>query len=270
MESLHPSVVIGVLAMGALYLGAVRVSGRKVTTLQAAAFAAALITILISLCGPIDELEDDRLFVAHMLQHLLLCLVMPPLFLLGLTDWMVRPLLMNRWVRPLARLMCKPLVAFFVYNAVLVAIHTPAWFDLMCRNDAVHITIHLILMASGVLLWWPLLSPLPEIPGLNYPAQMLYLFVLLIPMAAVAAPITFASGVIYPWYLEGPHPFGIAPLADQVAGGLLMWVGAGFYVICVATLIFHQWAQRDDCDDPVINQPLRIHSVKSRNSRAHA
>jgi putative membrane protein len=271
MESLHSSVIIGVLAMAALYLGAVRLSGRKVTTLQATAFAGALIVILLSLCGPIDELEDDRLFLAHMAQHLLLCLVMPPLFLLGLTDWMVRPLLMNRWVRPLARILCNPLVAFFTYNAVLVAIHSPGLFDLMCRNDAVHITIHLVLMASGVLLWWPLLSPLPELPRLNYPAQMLYLFVLLIPMAAVAAPITFASGVIYPWYLEGgPHPFGFTPLADQVAGGLLMWVGMGFYVICVATLIFRQWAQRDDCDDPVVNRPLRIHSVKSGKSRAHA
>ena len=190
MESLHPSVIIGVLAMAALYLGAVRISGRKVTLLQATAFAGALIVILLSLCGPIDELEDDRLFLAHMAQHLLLCLVMPPLFLLGLTDWMVRPLLMNRWVRPLAGILCKPLVAFLIYNAVLVAIHSPGLFDLMCRNDAVHITIHLVLMASGVLLWWPLLSPLPELPRLNYPAQMLYLFVLLIPMAAVAAPIT--------------------------------------------------------------------------------
>jgi putative membrane protein len=251
MESLHPSVIIGVAAMAALYIGAVRLTGRRVRPLQAAAFAGALIVILVSLCGPIDELEDDRLFLAHMAQHLLLCLVMPPLLLLGLSDWMVRPLLMNRWVRPLARLLCKPLVAFFIYNAVLVAAHSPGLYDLMCRDEAVHIALHLVMMASGVLLWWPLLSPLPELPRLNYPAQILYLFVLLIPMAAVAAPISFASGVIYPWYLEGSHPFGFAPLADQVAGGLLMWVGAGFYVICVATLIFRQWAQRDDCDDPV-------------------
>ena len=164
--------------MAALYIVAVRLTGRRVRPLQAAAFAGALIIILLSLCGPIDELEDDRLFLAHMAQHLLLCLVMPPLFLLGLTDCMVRPLLMNLWVRPLARLMCKPLVAFLIYDAVLVAAHSPRLYDLMCRDDAVHITIHLGMMAGGVLLWRPLLSPLPELPRLNYPAQMLYLFVL--------------------------------------------------------------------------------------------
>jgi putative membrane protein len=264
MEDLHPSVIIGVLALAALYIGAVRVTRRRVTPFQAAAFAGALIVILLSLCGPLDELEDDRLFVAHMAQHLMLCLLMPPLMLLGLTDWIVRPLLLNRWIRPLARLLCNPLVAFLGYNAMLVVVHAPRMYDLMCRDDAVHITIHLVMMATGVMLWWPLFSPLPELPRLNYPAQILYLFLLLIPMAAVAAPISFATSVIYPWYLEGPHPFGITPLADQVAGGLLMWVGAGFYVICVATLIFYQWAQRDDCDDPVMRRSLDLRAAKSR------
>lgn len=262
MEDLHPSVIIGVLAMAALYIGAVRLTGRKVARWQAAAFAGALIVILLSLCGPLDELEDDRLFVAHMVQHLLLCLAMPPLFLLGLTDWMVRPLVLNRVVHPLARLLFNPLVAFLLYNGTLVAVHSPGLYDLMCRNDAVHIAFHLLMMATGVMLWWPLLSPLPELPRLSYPAQLLYLFLLLIPMAGVAAPISFATSVIYPWYLAGPHPSGITPLADQVAGGLLMWVGAGFYIICVATLIFYQWAQRDDCDDPVIRQSLELQRAK--------
>lgn len=264
MESLHPSVLIGVAAMAAAYIGASRLSGRGVSRNQAIAFAGALIIILISLCGPIDELEDDRLFFAHMFQHLLLCLVMPPLLLMGLTDWMVRPLVLNRWIRPLARMAFNPVIAFLVYNGALVVIHAPRVYDLMCRNDAVHISVHLVLMAVGVIFWWPLLSPLPEMPRLSYPAQMIYLFLLLIPMAAVAAPISFATSVIYPWYLEGPHPFGVLPLADQVAGGLLMWVGAGFYVICVATLIFHRWAQRDDCDDPTLRQAVELRVAGSR------
>jgi putative membrane protein len=261
MEGLHPSVVIGVLLMAAAYIGASRWSGRGVTRNQAIAFAGALIVILFSLCGPVDELEDDRLFFAHMLQHLMLCLVMPPLLLLGLTDWMARPLVMYRWVRPLARVAFNPLAAFMAYNGALVAIHAPRVYEMMCRNDSMHIAMHLVLMVVGVIFWWPLLSPLPEMPRLSYPAQMLYLFLVLIPMAAVAAPISFATSVIYPWYLEGPHPFGVSPLADQMAGGLLMWVGAGFYVICVATLIFHRWAQRDDCDDPTLRRRLELHTV---------
>src|SRR5579875_3836445 len=263
MDDLHPSVILGVLALAALYAGALRHTGRKVTTWQALSFAAGLAVMLLALCGPIDDLEDSRPFMAHMLQHLLLCLVMPPLLLLGVTDWMLRPIVNAPVVRPLARVFFNPVVAFFTYNSVLVLIHAPKIFDLVCRNDDVHITIHLVLMAAGVIMWWPLLSPLPEFPRLTYPAQMLYLFLMLIPMAAVAAPITLSRSVIYPWYLEGPHPFGISPLADQVAGGIMMWVGAGFYVICVATLIFYQWAQRDDCDDPVVRRTTDLRAAKS-------
>jgi len=122
-------------------------------------------------------------------------------------------------------------------------------------------------MAAGVLMWWPLLSPIPEIPRLSYPAQLLYLFAMLIPMAAVAAPITLANSVIYPWYLEGPHPFQITPLADQVLGGLLMWVGAGFYFIGVFTVIFFRWARYEDRDQPILDQRLQGPQVVTRRIR---
>ena len=94
-------------------------------------------------------------------------------------------------------------------------------------------------MAAGILLWWPILSPLPELPRLSYPAQILYLFLLMIPMTAVAAPITLATRVIYPWYTEGAHGWGLKPLDDQVLGGLIMWIGQGTYLMFVFTFIFY-------------------------------
>src|SRR5262249_34934205 len=159
----------------------------------------------------------------------LLTQVMPPLLLLALPIWMVRPLLCRRGVEPVARRLTNPLVAFALYNGLLITIHVPAVFDRMVRDEPTHIAVHLALMAAGVLVWWPLLSPLPELPRLTYPGQMLYLFLLLIPMAAVSAPIALGPEVIYPWYSEGRHPWGLSPLADQQLGGLLMWVGAGLY-----------------------------------------
>jgi len=111
-------------------------------------------------------------------------------------------------------------------------------------------------MAAGVLAWWPLLSPMPELPRLAYPGQMLYLFLLLIPMAAVSAPITLGTTVIYPWYAEGPHPLKLSAVADQQIGGLLMWVGAGLYLMAVFSAIFFRWARRDDRDEPAIGRPV--------------
>ena len=173
MDEVHASVIIGVLALGALYVVTGWGMGRRVVPRQAAAFAGGLVTILVALNGPVDGLADARLFSAHMAQHLLLAQVMPPLLLLGLPDWMLRPLVHLPAVRPLARRLTHPLVAFILYNALLIVIHVPAVFELMVRDEGAHIALHLLLMAAGILTWWPLLSPLPELPRLTYPGQML-------------------------------------------------------------------------------------------------
>jgi putative membrane protein len=256
MDGLHPSVLIGVALLAGLYGLAAKRTRRQLFAGQVAAFAGALATILLALGGPVDVLADNRLFAAHMLQHLLLALVLPPLLLLGTPDWMVRPFLRPRAVRRLALWVTQPLVAFVLYNGFLAVLHTPPVFECMVRDDAVHIAMHVGLIVTGTIMWWPLLSPLPEMPRLAYPAQTLYLFLLLIPMAAVSAPITLATEVIYPWYLEGPHPWGLTPLSDQMLGGLLMWVGAGLYFMCVFSLMFFRWAQRDDRDAPARRRPV--------------
>jgi putative membrane protein len=256
MDALHPSIVIGIAILAGLYaLAAVR-TRQRLSAAQAGAFAAALATMFVALNGPVDALADDRLFTAHMLQHLLLALVMPPLLLLGTPAWMVRPFLRPRPVRRVAAWVTQPLVAFVVYNGFLAVLHTPPVFECMVRDETVHIAMHIGLMVTGTIMWWPLLSPLPEMPRLTYPAQTLYLFLLLIPMAAVSAPITLATTVIYPWYLEGPHPWGVTPLSDQMLGGLLMWVGAGLYFMCVFSVMFFRWAQRDDRDAPPRRAPV--------------
>jgi putative membrane protein len=260
----HPSVVVGVFALALLYVVTAAAMKRYVLPRQAVAFNGALAVILFALNGPVDALADDRLFAAHMVQHLLLALVMPPLLFLGIPAWMLHPLLQHRMVMRCAKFLTHPLVAFVLYNGFLAAIHTPPVFEQMVRYEGIHIATHLLLMITGTIMWWPLLSPLPELPRLTYPAQTLYLFLLLIPMAAISAPITLASDIIYPWYLEGPHPWGLTPLADQMLGGLLMWVGAGLYFMGIFSLMFFRWAQQEDRDEPIVNRPFIIASADHR------
>ncbi|HVN64950.1 MAG TPA: cytochrome c oxidase assembly protein [Candidatus Binataceae bacterium] len=267
----HPSIPIGVAILTAVYIGAGRAIGRRPERRQAMWFALAMAAILFTQIE-LDELADSRIFAMHMAEHLAQAFVIPPLLLLATPDWMIRPLALSRSIRPFARLLTNPLAAFLVFSAVFAAAHFPPVFDLMCRDENFHIAVHLAFMASGVLLWWPILSPLPELPRLSYPAQILYLFLLMIPMTAVAAPITLASGVIYPWYTEGPHGWGLRPLEDQILGGLLMWVGQGAYLMFIFTMIFYKWSRREDRDVPEIRKtpPLagaspikRIHSARS-------
>jgi putative membrane protein len=248
----HPSVVAGVGALAVLYWAVARWTETRPSSAERLAFSAGLAAIVLALDGPLDAWADARLFTAHMLQHLVLTLVVPPLLLLGVPAPMLRPLLRVPGMRPVARLVTHPVIAFAGYNAVLVVLHLPAVFERMVRDQPIHIALHLLLLAVGVILWWPLASPLPELPRLSYPGQMLYLFLLLTPMAAVAAPITLAPTVLYPWYAEGPRPWGIAAHADQVIGGLAMWIGAGFYLLCVFSLVFFRWARHEDRDTPAI------------------
>jgi putative membrane protein len=261
----HPSVVVGTAALAVTYAGASCALKRWPRPRQLSAFSAALIVILIA-HGPIDELADRRLFFVHMFQHFLQTLVIPPLLLLGVPDWMLRPWVMSRALKPLARLLTRPLVAFSLFSAVLITVHNPPIFDRMCRDESFHIAIHLLFMTSGVILWWPLLSPLAEIPRLPYPAQIMYLFVLMIPMAAVAAPITLATQIVYPWYRVEPHPWGLTAHADQVLGGLLMWVGQGLYIMCIFSMIFFRWAAREDRDFPMAAaHPPPLDLLKTRS-----
>src|ERR1700687_807992 len=115
----HPSVPIGVAILIALYLGACRVSGRRPSRRQAMWFALAMAAILYT-HTELDELADARIFSMHMLQHLLETFVIPPLLLLGTPAWMLRPLLLNRAIKPIARVLTNPFVAFLIFSAVFV------------------------------------------------------------------------------------------------------------------------------------------------------
>lgn len=267
ISGIHPSVAIGIAILAALYIGAAAMGTRQVTAQHWFWFVIAILLTFITL-GPIDELAERRSFTLHMLQHFNQTFVIPPLILLAVPGWMLRPWVLSKWVRPLAEFFTRPLVAFLFFTAVFVFAHNPPVFDLMCRNENVHIAVHLAFMVSGVVMWWPTLSPLPELPRLSYPMQILYLFLLMIPMTAVAAPITLAYSVVYPWYLEGAHPLGLSAMDDQVLGGLLMWVGQGTYLMCVFTVIFYRWSHGADDDEVPVVKEARPKLRTVRGARA--
>jgi putative membrane protein len=254
----HPGVWIGAAALCAIYLGAARLAGRRPSRRQAAWFGSALLMLLFT-GGGLQELAGERIFAMRMLQHLLLVLVLPPMLLLGLPGWMLRPVMLSRPIKPIAKVLTHPVVAFFLFSAVFVTAHFPGVLDRMCRERELDVVLHLGFIAAGLLMWWPILSPLPELPRLSYPLQILYVFLLMIPMTAVAAPITLADGVVYTWYLGGPHGWGLKPMEDQILGGLIMWIGQGIYLIAVFTTIFVEWSRRDDLDDPSTPEPRRGH-----------
>jgi putative membrane protein len=248
------STPIALLILAGAYVGASIKLGQRPAARQGVAFVAALLAILLAITGPLDELARERSFTVYIFQQMLLVFVVPPLLLFGLPGWMLRPLMLNRFVEPIARVIARPLFAFLLFAAVFTLIHYPMVCDRVCHVHPFYGNLHALLLLVGSLLWWPLLSPLPEYPRMTYPMQIMYLFLLMIPMTAVAAPITLANSVLYIFYMGGTHPLGLTPMADQVLGGLIMWVGQGVYIMFVFTAIFYRWSQRDDQEEPPINQ----------------
>jgi putative membrane protein len=246
--------LVAVLVLAAIYVSASLKLAQTPSGRQAFNFALALVTILVAITGPLDELVRERSFAVYIFQQMLLVFVVPPLLLFGLPGWMVRPLMLNRIVQPIARVITRPLFAFLLFAAVFTLIHYPMVCDRVCHVNPFYGNLHALLLFTGCLLWWPLLSPLPEYPRMTYPMQIMYLFLLMIPMTAVAAPITLAGSVLYVFYMGGTHPLGLTPMADQVLGGLIMWVGQGVYIMFVFTAIFYRWSRWDDQEEPPLNR----------------
>ncbi|HEX5726757.1 MAG TPA: cytochrome c oxidase assembly protein, partial [Longimicrobiaceae bacterium] len=164
-------------------------------------------------------------------------------------DWMVRPLLRIPGFAPAARWLTLPLVAFLLNNGIFGAWHFPGPYDLMMRNHDVHVAMHLMIMATGVVMWWPVMSPLPELPRVAPVLQMVYLFLLGIPMMVVAALITLSGTPLYRWYVEAPRLWGLDPLEDQRLGGVIMWVPGGLVLWLAITFVYFRWTGREVRED---------------------
>jgi putative membrane protein len=243
--SIHPSTVIGIAALGALYIWASHRLRQSPTDGQKIFFACGLLLMFATLNGPIHDLSDDYLFSAHMVQHLLLTLAIPPLLLAGTPGWMLRPVLSRRGIKPVAQFFTRATIAFAVFNLTIAFWHLPLFYNAAMAHHSLHIIEHLMFMATAVLMWWPLLSQLPEFPRLAYPGQMLYSFLMSIPMSIVAVYIAYANSVLYPAYATAPRIWGISPMQDQLIGGLIMWIPGGLFFFAIISVIFFRWQQHE-------------------------
>ena len=262
---LHPSVVIGLVLLGGLYA---YLGGLGAPRRQVASFAAALGVLFLALNGPLHNLSDGYLFSAHMVQHLILTLAFPPLLLYGTPAWVVRPLLRPAGLARAAAWLTRPGVAAGVFTAPIVLWHFPVFYEAALRHHALHIVQHLVFLATAVLTWWPILSPLPELPRLPYPGQLLYLFLLGLPMSLVGALITLAEGVLYPFYAAAPRVWGLTPLADQQIGGLFMWVPGTLLFWAAMTVVWFRWSWREERGSGETERAVPLEAYPTRLPRS--
>ena len=195
---------------------------------------------------PIHELSEGYLFSIHMVQHTLFSLVAPPLLLLGMPAALLRRILRPEPVLRAVRFLTRPLVALLLFNGVVLVTHWPALVDASLRSEPLHFLVHLVLFSSAVLMWWPVIDPLPELKRLSEPGKMLYLFLQSILPTVPASFITFAESPVYRFYETVPRLWGIDVLTDQQMAGLIMKIGGGLLLwLCIATIYF-RWNAKEE------------------------
>ena len=161
----HPDVVFVCALMLGLYVYAVtnlreEISDAvKVRWSQVACFTAGVAALYLVSVWPVHEIAEGRLASIHMGQHLVYTMIAPPLLLWGLPAWLIRAPLRNRNVFAVARVATHPIVAFAVFNAVQLLTHLPSAVNLSLEVHAFHLFVHVLLVGSAVLMWWPVLSP---------------------------------------------------------------------------------------------------------------
>jgi len=215
-------------------------------------FGLGLIMLWVALETPLDTIADHNLDSVHMLQHVLLGFVAPPLMLLGLSPGMV-----GRLVRvPGVRAITGPVPAQVVAGVVMIAWHLPALYEATLYSEELHVVEHLTFIGAGVLIYWPILQATSEharwqlSPGL----KLLYMLVATLPQDAVALALIFSRVPFYEYYTHAPRLIAsLDPLTDQtVAGAVLMTFGKATIVVA-AIAVFIRWFGADhDADEAAL------------------
>jgi putative membrane protein len=207
---------------------------------------AGVLAILVASDWPVHELAEERLLSVHMVQHLLMSLVAPPLLLAGTPGWLLRSLLRPAWLRTVVRNLARALPALLLFNAFIAFSHWPVIVDAAVSSELAHFGLHAALMGTALLMWMPVLSPMFEIPRLRYPGQMLYLFAQSIVPTVPASFLTFADGPIYPFYGLASPLIGVDAVTDQRIAGLVMKIVGGFILWGFIAFLFFKWNKQDE------------------------
>jgi putative membrane protein len=260
----HLDALLLVMLVEVGYLLAVRQArlrfGAAVTRQHITYFTAGVLVIFLGAGTPIHDISEQYLFSVHMFQHTIFTLVAPPLLLLGLAEPLLKPLVKNPVTFRVIKSLTYPLIAFVIFNLITLVTHLPFAVDFSLRNHPFHFVIHVILVLSALLMWWPILSPVKEIPRLSPPFQMGFLFIQSLVPTVLTAFIIFAGHSIYEFYRDVPRIWGTTAISDQQLAGAVMKLVGGFILWIAIGIIFFRWFGQEEAKE---HQPLRWEDVES-------
>ncbi len=227
-----PVVIAGCILLVIGYLAAIR--GR--VTVRLLWFVTGVLVIVFALESPLDVLGDTYLFSAHMVQHLLLLVVAPPLMLFGLPERLVQQALKQPLIGTVERGLGRPLIAWGIGMGTVIAWHLPLLYNAALANNNIHIAEHLLFLVTGVIFWWPVLAPVVN-RRLALISTLFYFMAAALANTLLGIVLAYTPVNAYPAYVYPLDPYGLLPLirqtwglsafADRQLGGMLMWMPGG-------------------------------------------
>ena len=223
---------------------------------RAVAFLLGMFSLWVALASPMDVFNGFVL-TAHMLQHLLLMMIAPPLVLLGaplipmvrgLPIFAARefagPFLNWSVAKRTGSALTNPVFALLLMGVVMFGWHTPALYELALRSPAWHQVEHACFFITSLIFWWPVVQPWPSHAQWPRWAMVPYLLIADLQNTILSAILVFSDRVLYPSYSATPRLFGLSALQDQAAAGAIMWVIGSVAFIIPAFVIAVQCLSR--------------------------
>ncbi|MGH8926830.1 MAG: cytochrome c oxidase assembly protein [Acidimicrobiia bacterium] len=223
---------------------------------QRASFYLGLALLMIVSNWPMHDVAEVSLYWVHMVNHLVITLVAPPLMILGLNRPLADHLFGHRLVLPWLRPLARPVAAFAIFNLGMIASHWPEVVALSLRDELAHFSIHVFLFVTGWLVWIPVVSRSSLVGRLKPPMRMVYLFLNSILPTIPASFLTFSHVPIYPAYGDAALTFGLSAVEDQTIAGLIMKLGGTMLLWGVLAVTWFRWAKDEERWDQ-IEQDLR-------------
>ncbi len=234
----HPEV--WALVAGAIFLGwyAVRIVGPNavpagqpvVTRRNKVAYVAAIVALWAASDWPMHDISEEYLYSVHMVQHLIISMIVPPLLLAATPEWLARLIMSSdgtagTWIRRLSH----PIVAGGLFNLVVILSHMPAVVNTSIDSGVFHYGVHFAVFFTSLMMWIPICGPIHEL-RLGLPGQMVYLFLMSVIPTVPAGFLTFAEGALYESYDHQVRLWGVDIATDQQMAGLIMKLVGGLYL----------------------------------------
>ena len=260
---------------------AVRPGEAVYTRRNAVAYTAAIAILWLASDWPLHDISEEYLYSAHMAQHMAFSMLVPPLLLVAMPEWIARLIMtpngsVGVWVKRLTH----PVVAGVVFNFVQIVTHLPYVVNQSIENGVFHYALHTTVFVTSLWMWAPVVGPIEEIRP-SVPGRMVYLFLMSIVPTVPAGFLTFAGGALYETYDHPVRLWGISVTDDQQMAGLIMKLGGGLYLWTWILALFVRWNEESDTElvlvpsvshdaDDTADADLTFEAVQAEFDRAGA